>query len=635
LDPDGKPVRGAKLLLIWWGEKLPNKIWATSGAEGRFRFAVRRPPVVNSGWEEPGEPTLDVMAAAEGYGFAVTRLVKPEAAANLTLRLVKDDVPIRGRVLNLEGKPVAGVRVGISDCQPNGMPPLFVSKKGDLTAWLAALQANKNDADALDAPYLTGLYSPAFDLLFPPVVTGADGRFEMKGIGRERVAFLRIEGPTISTQEVRAMTRAREAIRLPGQKDFPKRETVTYHAAAFEILAAPTRPIVGVVRDKDTGKPLAGVTIEKNCLGANGMGGISIRTTSDKAGRYRLVGLPKGEGNKIAATTNELPYVTAIHQIENTPGLEPIAVDFALRRGVWVKGRVTDKTTGKPLGAGVEYFCFQDNPNAKEIDGFGNYYNHCGTHADGSFRMLVLPGHGLIAVRAYNKRYVTGAGADRIKGPRSRRETDLFGTTPYLCHAKNFHALVEIDPNPGDESIACDVTLEPGRTRTGTVLGPDGKPLAGAQADSVGVDGSGFTVEGLKPDERRLIRFVHEDKKLSSYLIVRGDENGPLQARLKRWGTLTGRLVTPLGDPLTGVFVLCSPEVKQNGQTLRPPSLSSHPGKDGRFRIEGLTAGVKYELYVANKGNIGLDIVDGNSKDLTIESGETKDLGDLQVKPME
>ncbi|HEY7154924.1 MAG TPA: sigma-70 family RNA polymerase sigma factor, partial [Gemmataceae bacterium] len=47
LDPDGKPVRGAKLLLIWWGEKLPNKIWATSGAEGRFRFAVRRPPVVN------------------------------------------------------------------------------------------------------------------------------------------------------------------------------------------------------------------------------------------------------------------------------------------------------------------------------------------------------------------------------------------------------------------------------------------------------------------------------------------------------------------------------------------------------------------------------------------------------------
>jgi hypothetical protein len=249
--------------------------------------------------------------------------------------------------------------------------------------------------------------------------------------------------------------------------------------------------------------------------------------------------------------------------------------------------------------------------------------------------MLVLPGHGLIAVRAYNKRYVKGAGADRIKGPRSRRETDLFGTTPYLCHAKNFHALVEIDPKSGEESIACDVTLTPGRTRTGTVLGPDGEPLAGAQADSVGVDGSGFTVEGLKSDERRLIHFVHEDKKLSGYLIVRGDENGPLQVRLKRWGTFTGRLVTPLGDPLTGVSVDCWPEKKHTGRAIPNVEFTVFPGKDGRFRIEGLIASVKYELGVATKEGIGLDIIDGNSKDLTIESGETKDLGDLQVKPME
>jgi len=81
----------------------------------------------------------------------------------------------------------------------------------------------------------------------------------------------------------------------------------------------PTKPVVGVVRDKDTGKPLAGVRVRSHRIaGAIDLNGL-VRTTTDKEGRYRLIGLPKGDGNAIIAETHgrlprtdDLPYLAAI-----------------------------------------------------------------------------------------------------------------------------------------------------------------------------------------------------------------------------------------------------------------------------------------------------------------------------------
>jgi hypothetical protein len=78
-----------------------------------------------------------ILAAAEWYSFALAKLHKGKAA-NLTLRLVKDDVVIRGRILDLQGRPVAGAKVRIGDT-------LYVPKKGDLTAWIAALKDPKRN----------------------------------------------------------------------------------------------------------------------------------------------------------------------------------------------------------------------------------------------------------------------------------------------------------------------------------------------------------------------------------------------------------------------------------------------------------------------------------------------------------
>jgi hypothetical protein len=626
LDPDGKPVRGAKLLFLWWGEKLPSKVWATSAADGRFGFEVARPSASNAGWDMPRE-NVYVLAAAEGYGFAVARLDNPETAGHVTLRLVKDDVPIRGRVLTLEGKPIAGVRVRINDLEPYNQPQVYVPKKGDLTNWLAALKTSKNDAWDLERTYFAGLYSSAFDLLFPPATTEADGRFELRGLGRERLAHLRLEGPTIATQIVNVMTRPGEKIRLPLTWRHPKGETITYHGAAFEVLAEPTKPVVGVVCDRDTGKPLAGVTIWPHKITnpwniVNYNSGL-IQTTTDKEGRYRLVGLPKGEDNQITATANDLPYLPVRQKIENTPGLGPVTVDFALKRGVWVKGRVTEKTTGKPLRGGVGYYCFNDNPHKREIPlEFSGSALGGSTRDDGSFQFVIVPGRGLLAVQvSHNDHYLSGVGVEKIKVRRDRMgEVNYLDTYPF-CYFESYNTLVEIDPKPGDESITCDLIVEPHRSLTGTVLGPDGKPLAGARFWNTPLPGSEFTVWRLPPNklrEPRVLEFVHEGKKLAGFLVVHGDEKAPLQIRLQPWGALTGRLIMARGEPLTGVTVSCK-------------AGNAFPDKQGRFRIEGLIPGRKYNLYVSREG-LSQPIVGGEPKDLTVKPDETKDLGDLKVK---
>jgi RNA polymerase sigma factor (sigma-70 family) len=627
VDPEGKPVRGAKLLFVFnlrdAQMQVLNKVWAKSGAEGRFRFTVPADPLGDSWLRSPWEAAY-VLAAADGYGFAVASLGKP-GATDLMLRLVKDDLPIRGRILNLEGKPVAGVRVRIADA-------LYIPKKNDLTTWLAAVKAGQKEADRynVDWLHLIGLYSLAFDLLIPPVTTGRDGRFQIKGIGRERLARLRIEGPTIATQIVTVQTRSEEAIHYQ-RTDNPKPRIDTYYGAALEIPAAPPRPVMGIVRDKDTGKPLAGVTVETEA----GLGEV-IRTTTDKDGRYRLDGLTKG-GRQIMALTDDLPYLPALRTIEDSLGLEAVTFNIALKRGIWIKGRVFDKVTGKPHWADVEYHCFLDNPNVNEMPSFLPNRRIKVTRKDGSFQVVGLPGRGLITAFAIDDSdyFVTGVGADKVKG---FDPLALIPGNPFLRMTK--HTLIEINPKPDEESIICDVALVPGLTLAGRIVGPDGKPLAGARVCGLSDDGrwtidplpgAEFTVKALAPNKSRLLQFVHEGKKLSGFLRLRGDEKGALQVRLERCGTLAGRLVTPDGKPMAHAIVVCNTSEKQYSGLYYESFPWVQPDKSGRFSIEGLAPGLKYELVFIQRPH-ELEIVGGKPRELTIKSGETKDLGELTGK---
>jgi RNA polymerase sigma factor (sigma-70 family) len=594
LDPDGKPVTGARLVFIYASvEKAPEKVWATSAADGAFQFSLPR-GIEDAAWSGSAWDQTYAVAAAEGYGFAWAR-VRPETAGDLTLRLVRDDLPLRGRVVDLQGKPVAGATVRIDN-------ELLVPANGNL-------------AD------LTSLHSAALATLFPPVKTRADGSFQINGVGRDRVAALRVEGPTIATQQLRAVTRPADK---PGASP---------RGVPFDVLAVPTRPVVGTVTDKETGKPLTGVVVRSYTVGgAEDFNGL-VRTTTDRDGHYRLLGLPKAPGNAIVAEAwgrtprpEDLPYLAAVRKVGDAPGLEPVTVDVAMRRGVWVKGRVIDKATGKTVPAGFDYFCFGDNPFGSDLllpQGLPGHW----TRKDGSFRVVALPGRGLLGFRANADNYRMGVGAESIK--EKVGDGPLLDTLPYHLYPGNEHTIAEISPKAGDESVTCDIYLDPGHTLKGTAVGPDDKPLAGARVrglrpmaywENDPLKAAEFTILALGPDETRTLELVQEDKKLAGSLVVRGYEKGPVRARLEPWGVVSGRLVKPDGEPMTKVSVYAG-------------SRGGEPDRAGKFRIDGLVPGQKFGLTVL-KPPYRLEI-SGNVKDLTLRPGETKDLGDIQVRPVE
>jgi RNA polymerase sigma factor (sigma-70 family) len=639
LNPEGSLLAGAKLVLLYTRSRAaPAKVMATSGADGAFHFAVG--PPFGGGWQEYpwdwGE-RLTVAAAAGGYGFAAARLGRAEAGT-ATLRLLRDDVPLRGRILNAEGKPVAGVRVSVDGVAQN-------ATGGDLTAWLAAAQAGEGDRVRTSLEWFAGA---SLGLLVAPVTTAADGRFEIKGIGRERLVRLRIEGPTIASAQFWAMTRAGSGVHAPAARGYPDEPGGACHGAVFDHVAVSSRPVVGVVRDRDTGKPLAGVKVHGYAAFHSHYVDECdlLQTRTDRDGRYRLVGLPSASGLEtlILADTEDLPYFPAVEAVADATDSGPVTVDFAMKRGVWVQGRVTEKGTGKPLGATVHCYCFQDNPNLKGLHPRwlpllrGALSSE--TKEDGSFRVAALPGPGLIGVRAYHEHYVR-AGADAGRNIKASRGTGDFLTTtvPGNCVPSNYHALVQIAPRAGEEAITCDVTLDPGLSVAGTVLDPEGKPLAGARllgfADMLfwrptPLPGADFRVQAIREGRPRQVLFVHHGRRLAGSVILRGGEQAPIQVRLGPWGTFTGRVVTDNGEPLSGVHVDADWDPKFS------VSSGSFPGgawadKDGRFRIEGLVPGLKYHVRVSQSFT-ELGIATGRTTGLTLRPGQTMDLGTIEVK---
>jgi Carboxypeptidase regulatory-like domain len=82
--------------------------------------------------------------------------------------------------------------------------------------------------------------------------------------------------------------------------------------------------IVGTVRDKDTGKPLAGITVQTTAPFGNP--GRYLMTTTDVQGGYRFAGVPPKtdygvEQDVLAAPKDGPPYVPTVQHVGAGMGL--------------------------------------------------------------------------------------------------------------------------------------------------------------------------------------------------------------------------------------------------------------------------------------------------------------------------
>jgi hypothetical protein len=320
---------------------------------------------------------------------------------------------------------------------------------------------------------------------------------------------------------------------------------------------------------------------------------------------------------------------------EHKPG--PFNFDIALKRGVLVRGRLTDKVTGQPLRAQVHYLAFGDNPHLKEYPNFkhGSQDTYIVIPGpDGRFTIPALPGRGLIAVRAAYE-YLLGMGADAIKGF-DERSGMVLNPHPYTCIARSYRVLSEINPAPGVAEINLELKVDPGRTVKGTIAGPDGRPING-EVETWRLDGmrvlsqtpmnsSTFTVSGL-PSGRYRLDFVDRGRKLAGSIVLSGDATGELTVKLQPWGTVTGRIVDEEGMPRIDVEIVG--EIRQPLDGNRG-GLRDRPTVDaqGRFRIKGLVPGVKYDAHGISLTTAYTPILDG----VQFGPGEVKDLGDILLQ---
>ena len=396
LDPDGKPVAGATFTVIddEDGTPVPD---IKSGPDGRFAFQIPHPypqGIVRN--------PRQVVASAPGFGLEWISEPREDAVYKLV-----HDQPIAGRIIDLQGKPVAGATVAVHDVHAGSADAFDELVK----KWKTSEKEQFKLARKLDrAIWNRGGLGRAFH-----TKTAADGTFTLNGFGKDRVVTLLVTGTGIADTYAAVATRA--GFDPAGAPRTPNR----LYPVKFDLVVNPDKPITGVVRDADTAAPLAGVRV----IGASMVTELQLQfgsylfhawptpgATTDKDGRFTLRGLAKGRAYILVADPEEgAEHLHRFDLVDDTIGFEPIKTGFSLPRGVVLTGRVTDAATGAGVASRVFYRPLETNELLYGGYGPADYPApwHRGrdtkTDLDGRYKITVAAGRGVVNIQTYGGNY--------------------------------------------------------------------------------------------------------------------------------------------------------------------------------------------------------------------------------------
>jgi RNA polymerase sigma factor (sigma-70 family) len=626
LDPAGRPVAGAAVYVAR-PDPFPE---TTSGPDGRFLLRVPHPDPYSPA---TSKPYPQVVAAKAGFGLnQAAPPYPPEPGYELAVKLVEEGPAIEGRVLDLEGRPVAGARL-----EPEA---IFEPEAGPLAQWIAQVKQG-------DLRGFQGLRR--IMIRHRSIETTADGRFRLVGLGRERVATLVVTGPTIAQSEARVLLHNDPGFQVT-EKDLNTSKVVVYHPSKFDWALPPTKPIEGTVVDAETGQPIEGLTIVARVFEEYSyVTRPAITTTTDVQGRYRVHGLVRAPAYRLSIRPTpgrDLPYVPEERKAPgDSPGFDPVAFDFALKRGVEVRGRVVDRSTGRGVFGTVGVYTYADNPNLGGYPGYnqGNQA-YSRTDEDGRYRFVTVPGRAVFAFRAARDNYRNALEAESIAGYDPKAQT-VRNTIPGSLYVGNYHAFAGADLPPGPEPAKVDLVVEPGGMVEFTAVDPEERPLVGLRAEgmtpqtvnisaSVPPGASTVRVIGLEPGKPRRVVVYHDARKLVGSAWLTGEESGRLTVKLNPWGSIEGRFVAAEDARERVRFIaaannLFGTKTEEIGILPGAVTGSIRVGRDGRFRVDGLVPGLKY----AGAGSVEDVLVGDLFKSVTVAPGEVKDLGDLPVTP--
>jgi RNA polymerase sigma factor (sigma-70 family) len=516
LDADGKPLGGADVAVLARPKEAHRGGDLSSGgievlgraktdAGGRFRLELPHTSPQRF-------PAGVAVARGPGHGLGWQRLDLDAEKPTADVRLTREQV-IRGRFVDLQGAPAVGVTVSVT----------------------AVAKGERADDTAVGAP------AEIKDLpLWPAAaVTDKDGRFELRGVGRDVTARLGISDDRFATQGFQVTTDAKG-----GVKD--------YKAPPLE----PAHIIEGTITYADSGKavPRARLTVYAGKSEVDSMFGTDTR--ADEKGRFRINPTPGNFFMVSAYAPDGEPYLAVRKRLNWPKAAVKQQVDFPLPRGVLVRGKVTHGD--KPVAKATAQFIPRqaDNPNFRR-DVLTGWENSVVSGADGRFDLCVPPGPGQLLIHAPAPDYVLTETSERMLGQGKA------GGRRYYAHA-----VLPLDLKPGSEAQDVTAALKRAVTVKGHVVAPDGKPVAEAFLLSrlnvspfssqwlwspLLLRGGRFELHGCDPEKTYPVCFLDAKNKTGATVEISGKQAGEeVTVRLTPCGQATTRLLDGDGKPMVG-----------------------------------------------------------------------------------
>jgi hypothetical protein len=661
IGPDGKPVNKAKLFVVRFFNSnsgpMPSihkidvlAVRAETKAEGIFEFDA--PDMTYNAIDGlPRRRACTVIATADGYAADWASFDGSESSTfpgwvnpcDLTLRLGKGDVPIHGRFLDADGQPLAGARVQVNQ--------LMIPLKRDLDAHLELVK-NLPPSFAEGPDYERWLFHPELiPGLTGEVQTDADGRFTLKGMGRDRLVALDVSAPSvIANHWVVVMTRDGSDVeigKLPNGK-----ANGTIYGAGFTLQLQRAKSISGVVLDRDTRHPIPGMIVGSGSGYARD-GVRSNQTVTDALGHFTITGLDPDSGpQKITAQSAPgMAYKSAAIEVE---GNGPVIIQC--RRGIPFHLKLVDEQ-GNPVEAEVTYCDVRPNPNAPSSNWFPcrTPLSRAAQTADGSYQGFVVPGPGAVLVRTPDREDYRPACVDpkaffapgRTQWTEQEQISDYGNRETVITsigwlNQDHYAAIVLVNPSADSGPLELQATVIKDRPRQVSLLDSDGKPVVGVKAGGLTATSyndpplraATFPLSKLQPDFGRRITFVKEDRQLIGFLLAKGDSDAPYTVHMQPWGAVTLRIVDdegkpfPADPPVSIVWWRPHSEIENNAEVGDSGHLTDQGG--GKYCLEELVPGQRYtaRIYRGFQREIGLAF-----ENLVIQPGEVRDLGEIRMKP--
>lgn len=409
--PDGQPLSGARIYVLRSNSTAikNERVRATTDAQGRFRFFA---PDMMFRLEEGKWLRREALVYALADGLAPDWMVTwgdststfreywtPREGTPIELHLTRSTVPIRGKLLNPTGRPLADASVRVT--------AVMVPRDEDLTVHLDRWsKANIGARFLTKAPdYKRELTNPTeFNGAALSTQTDAEGRFELAGFGDDRIVRLEILSPSTQSKIAEVMTRV--APDVGTFLDFDNKPTDVVYGADFQVTLEPGLTVTGIVRDRNTKEPVPDMWVTKYFHPLLSPHERSAMAVTDSEGKFTIHGLhPKTlefeESHRyiaaIAKPGNPYQMFSAMIQNDGTATIE-------VARGIPYRLRLTDDA-GSEINenATVEYYPVIPNPKSAsvvQVPGYSNWpkSNTAVRQTDGSFIGFALPGPGVIVV---------------------------------------------------------------------------------------------------------------------------------------------------------------------------------------------------------------------------------------------